>query len=150
MMSSNTSKNASKFQKIKNLVGSWCVRNISCWRYLLEAKYFWIVLTKELAVGALRIGAHSFFWCQGAKKKDLYSKCSLLFFENRFENRNGKQEFSKVLLLKITKYLKNEWKMSSTVPIFNFTPGVELVLKIDKILLRITFFQSFTSPKMIQ
>ena len=36
--------------------------------------------------GDMRIGSHSFLWCQGTKNKDLHSKCSLLLIENRFRS----------------------------------------------------------------
>ena len=59
-------------------------------------------------VGAMRIGAHSFLWWQGAKKKDLHSKCSLLFFENRFESSGFFQSAASKDNSISRKYMKNE------------------------------------------
>ena len=88
------------------------VRSVICWRYLLEAKCFWIVLTKESAVGAMRIEVHSCLWCWGTKKKDLHSKCSLLFFANRFESSGVFQSAVSKNNWIFRKYMKNEFHRS--------------------------------------
>ena len=58
-----------------------CVHSTSCWGYTLEANSwcFGILLIKESTV-AMRVGAHSFPYCQGVKKKNLLSECSFLVF----------------------------------------------------------------------
>ena len=49
------------------------VHSISCWEYMLKTNFcrFYIVPRQESMVAPMRIGSHSFFWCQRAKKKSM-------------------------------------------------------------------------------
>ena len=75
------SKNTPNRQKIKICWGHGCVRSITFWGYSpleVNSWCFCIVPRSKSTVDAMVTGSHFFPWCQGAKKKDLVSKCSFL------------------------------------------------------------------------
>ena len=81
MTPSNMSKNTPNHQKIRICWAHGCVRNITCWGYSpleVNSWCFCIVPRSKSTVDAMVTGSHFFPWCQGAKKKDLVSKCSFL------------------------------------------------------------------------
>ena len=101
-------------------------------------------------VGAVRIEAHSFPWCQRVKKKIYFQNVYFWLFESRLVSAS----FSQGTESKITTFLESAWKMSTTVPTFHLSvtlsSGNKFDLKIGKISSKTMFFRWSTPTKSIQ